>query len=176
MAMPDVPIIPSDGTTVITDGTTPTPLSHTIQYEDGDESFGPFRQGNKEYQVFRDRGQEYSARQTEDVDFRFTWTCHAVATTDASLPNILDIARWAGSWASAVSTLSTTGSRGDVKTVQIAWTAERSNFGGSADAVLTLKYCIVSNESFSQGIPGKWSIDAKVMIPQHDRNNAIAVA
>ena len=165
MTMPANPTVPKDGILTITDGTTPTPLSWEVMYEDGDFKVGKFRKDQMQLAKFKDRGKTYAVRETEDDDVQWSFTCHLVATTDSSSGTPLDVARRTGAWTAAKSTLPTSAGGGPTGTgaytIMIAWTAERSNFGGSADAGIALKYSSIVIDDVAEGVPGKFSISGE---------------
>lgn len=167
MALAAVPFIPADGALVFSDAAA-SPLSFTVPYEDGDLQFGEVMHSQKEVQAFLARGRFYSAREVEDVIPTFTFNAHLVGFTDATSATLLDIVRRAGTWAAATATLPSTagglvtgGARG-VWTMQMKWTGERTDFGGTADSTLTLKYCRI-RASFSEGVPGKITISGQAL-------------
>lgn len=155
MALAQAPLVPKDGTLVITDNAG-TPLSLTVQYEDGDFSIDNMQEDQWEVQTFLDRGTPYSVRRTEKSPLSFSFSAHAVALLgDGTTAGLADVVLKKGVWASASSKLPT--ANGDAYLVQVAWTGERSDFGASADAGLTLKYCRLKM-SFAEGVPGKINI------------------
>lgn len=156
MANASTPLIPKDGTIVITDGAA---LSFTVIYEDGDFQASDLKSDQMMTQVFKDRGIPSSARETErDEAIEGTFTCHAVAIVgDNTTATIGDIVLRKKVWAAYTSTAA---SYGDAKCVQVAWTGERTDVGATADAGITLKYCRLAGD-FSEGLPAKWSIKVK---------------
>ena len=148
------PTVPRDGVITITDGAS---LSSTVVYEDGDFVASGFREGQMATQVFKDRGIVYAFRKIEDQPFEGKFSCHVIGFKgDGATAVLLDIVRRADTWASYTSTLPSTA--GDVRTVQIAFLAERSNLGATADSGTTFKYCEITDASFEEGTPGKLSI------------------
>lgn len=150
-------MIPKDGTIVITDGAA---LSFTVIYEDGDLQVTGLMSSQMETQVFKDRGIPYSARETERTEaIEFSFTCHAMAIVgDNTTATIGDIVLRQKVWSAYTST--TPAANGDAKTVQVAFTGERTDLGATADTTLTLKYCRLSGD-FGEGLPSKWSIKGR---------------
>lgn len=159
MAFAAVPMLPPDGILTITDATG-TPLSFTVAYEDGDFAVDDLRQGGKEAMVLYDRKIPYALRGNGTPTIKGKFSCHALVFTDATNSNILDVVRGAGTWASFVSTGPTTS--GDLKTVTVKFTAEKSDFGNSADTYVTFKY-VYLKAAFAEGEPGKFSIDMEII-------------
>ena len=61
MAINSVPVVPRDGTITVSDATG-SPITLTVQYEDGDFQVGPLRESNMTTQAFFDRGIEFGVR------------------------------------------------------------------------------------------------------------------
>lgn len=148
------PLIPVDGSIVITDGAA---LTFTLNYEDGAfQVSGLNGQNQKSFVSFKSRGKTYAVRAVEDVDIEFSFTAHAVGIISDGTTAILgDVILKKGVWASASSKLPT--ASGDAYLLQVRWTGERTAFGASADSVLTLKYCALTMD-FSEGVPGQISV------------------
>jgi hypothetical protein len=149
------PLVPKDGSIVITDATG-TPLSLTILYEDGDLQVQGLMSDQMRKEEFKTRGIPYAVREVERMSIPFTFTCHAtgiIGDGSTALPG--DALLKLGAWASATSKASA--AQGGAYLLQLAWTGERSNFGATADSSITLKYCSFEVD-FAEGIPGKLSI------------------
>ena len=159
MALISVPMFPRDGSITIEDATA-TPISMTVQYEDGDFQFGPITQGQWSKMIVRDRGVMYGARNTEEQEVSFSFSAHATDFTDATEKTLMDVFRKAGPWSSGVSTL---GASADVWAVTVAFTAEQTDYGAGADSSVTLTYCW-ADVSFAEGEPGKFSISGTAML------------
>lgn len=153
MAFPTVPMLPPDGTLLITDGAA---LSFTLAYEDGDFSADDLRQGGKEAIIVYDRKVPYSLRGNGTPSIKGKFTAHALVFTDSATGNILDVVRGAGLWASFTTTAPS--NSGDLKTVTMRFTAERSDFGASTDTYVQYKY-VYLKAGFAEGEPGKFSIE-----------------
>ena len=148
------PLIPADGSTVITDGGA---LTLTVNYEDGDLSItGLNGQNQKSYQSFKHRGKTYAVRAVEDVDIEFSFTCHAVHIIgDGTTGTLGDAILRKAVWSAATSKLASTA--GDAYLLQVKWTGERTNFGATNDNTVQVKYCSLTLD-FSEGVPGKFSV------------------
>jgi hypothetical protein len=157
MSLAAAPLIPNDGS--LTFSSSGGGVSWTLQYEDGDFKFGPTAEGQKDVEKFFTRGAFYAARKTMDKVMPFSFTAHAVGFTDATAKTAYNMVRKLGPWAGATSTLPTTA--GDVWCLQTVFAGERTNFGASADASVTMKYCHMEIE-FSEGTPGKFTISGEL--------------
>jgi len=151
-----------DGTIVLNDGTTPTPLTLTIQYESGDLSISGLNYsstGPVEHTKYLDRGELGSVRKTNRSFPTGSFSCHMTELSDATNANIWDIVNRSGSFATAVSTL---GANADLYTLQIVLSVEGTNFGDASDHVLTLNNCRCSID-FSEGDPSSFTINFEVL-------------
>jgi len=148
-----------DGTIVINDGTSPTPLTLTVQFETGDFSISGLNQGNYEITKYLDRGDLGSIRKTNRSFPTGSFTAHMTDLSDGTDRLLWDAVNKTGAWASAVSTL---GSTADVYALQIVLTVEGTNFGDSTDHVLTLGNCHCSI-SFAEGDPNSFTLDFEVL-------------
>jgi len=159
MALATTPLVPKDGTIVFSDGAA---LTYTLVYEDGDLQVSDLKESQWVTQVFKDRGIPYSARDVErDEAIEFSFTAHAIGVVgDNTTATIGDVVMRLKVWAAATSTMPA--STGDVYTVQLAWTGERTDLGATADTTLTLKYCRLSMD-FAEGVPGKISVKGRAI-------------
>ena len=174
-AMPLNPIIPRDGTILLGDGTG-SPVLFTVAYEDGDLSLGGLVDGNDEQQVFMDRGIPYSIRKVAKKPIKFSLTAHAITFAHASTGNILDFLRRKNVYSANVSTLGSSGQLGDGMTFNMRFTAERSNFGDASDRYIELKYCMLEDNSFAEGLPGKFQLSGEAYILDSDQAASFVVA
>lgn len=143
-----------DGTILIEDGTTPTALAVTVQYEAGDFATEGFNESQHDVTVYPDRGDFGSLRKTNQKYPTFSFTAHMTDLSDATDKLLWNIVNKTGAFASAKSTSGTTA---DVYTVDITWTVEGTNFGDSADHSLKLEDCRLEI-SVSEGDPSSFSI------------------
>lgn len=147
-----------DGSIQVKDGTG-TPLSVTIQFENGDLSLSGTNQGNYEHTKYLDRGELGSLRKTNRMFPTGSFTCQMTDLSDATDRLIWDIVNKTGAFASAVSTL---GANADLYTLDIVLTIEGTNFGDSADHVLTMEDCRCSID-FAEGDPSNFTISFEVL-------------
>jgi len=148
-----------DGTIVLSDGTG-TPLTVTVQFENGDLSLSGTNQGNYEHTKYLDRGELGSIRKTNRMFPTGSFTCQMTDLSDATDRLIWDIVNKTNSFSAAVSTL---GTDADLYTLKIVLTIEGSNFGGGeADHVLNLNNCRCSID-FAEGDPNSFTINFEVL-------------
>ena len=147
-----------DGTLLIGDGTTPTPIDITIQYEAGDFSIDGLNEGLVETTAYLDRGVFATLRKTNASFPTFTFSAHFTDLSDSTSKTIYDVVRKTGAFASAVSTL---GANADAMTYKVTFTIEGTNFGDSADHVLVLNDCRLS-VSIAEGDPTSFSVSGTV--------------
>ncbi len=147
-----------DGSLVFSDGTTPTPLSLTVAYEAGDFSIDGLNEGLVDTTAYLDRGEFSTLRKTNRTFPSVSFTAHFTDLSDASNATLYDLARKSGYFASAVSTL---GANADAMTYKLVFTVEGTNFGDSADHVLTLNDVRVT-VSVAEGDPDTYNISGTV--------------
>jgi len=153
MALFGVPIVPRDGVFTLSDATG-TPITATVQYEDGDLKVDGFTEGFYDTEVFMDRGEQYAVRKTVRRTYGVSFSCHLTDLTDATEKVVLDAICKTGAFAAGIST---TAAKGDAWTLKSVWTVEQTNFGAAGDATLTLNH-IRWEGSISEGIPAKLSL------------------
>lgn len=147
-----------DGLLTFSDATTPTPLSLTVAFEAGDFSIDNLNEGLVDTTAYLDRGEFQTLRKTTRVFPSVSFTAHFTDLSDASNATLYDLARKSGYFASAVSTL---GANADAMTYKLVFTVEGTNFGDSADHVLTINDVRVT-VSVSEGDPNTYSISGTV--------------
>lgn len=148
-----------DGTIVINDGTSPTPLTLTVQFETGDFSISGLNQGNYEITKYLDRGDLGSVRKTARSFPTGSFSANMTDLSDGTDRLLWDAVNKTGAWSSAVSTL---GANADVFALQIVLSVEGTNFGDSTDHTLTLNNCHCSI-SFAEGDPNSFTLDFEVL-------------
>lgn len=147
-----------DGTILIEDGTTPTPISITVQYEAGDFSITGLNQSNTEATTYLDRGELGSVRKTSRTFPTFSFSAHMTDLSDATDKLLWDAVNKTGAFSSAISTGSTAS---DVFMLKVTLTVEGSNFGDSADHTLLMTNCHLSID-FAEGDPNTFTINGTV--------------
>lgn len=147
-----------DGTLVISDATTPTPISLTVQYEAGDFSLSGANEGNTEVTTYLDRGDLGSLRKTNRTFPSGSFTAHFTDIRSAE-KTLWALATWSGPFAAALSSI--TGS--DAKTYKsLVWTVEGTNFGDAADHILTLGDVRIDSVDVAEGDPNSYTINFTV--------------
>jgi len=147
-----------DGSLVVSDATTPTPITLTVQYEAGDFSLTGSNEGNSETTVYLDRGELGTLRKTNRSFPSGSFTAHFTDIRSAE-KTLWALATWSGPFATAVQSIA--GS--DVKTYKtLVWTVEGTNFGDAADHVLTLNDVRIDSVDVSEGDPNSYTINFTV--------------
>lgn len=179
MGLPSAPIIPKDGVLKVEDATA-TPIVFTCQFEDGDEKFTGLAKDQKNVTAYKDRGEVYSLREDEDIEaVEIEWSVHLIGLTDAAIATLFDALLKRGPvWASATNQLAAAYGGGTTGTwcVKLTWTAERSDFGGTADTSLAFKYFHADSVDIGISNPGKLTIKGRAFRMQHDVANWMTVA
>jgi len=147
-----------DGTILLEDGTTPTPISVTVQYEAGDFSISGLNQSNTEATTYLDRGELGSVRKTSRTFPTFSFSAHMTDLSDATDKQLWDAVNKTGAFASAIST---GGSASDVFMLKVTLTVEGSNFGDASDHLLVMTNCHCSID-FAEGDPNTFTINGTV--------------
>jgi hypothetical protein len=147
-----------DGQLVITDATTPTPISLTVQYEAGDFSISGSNEGNTEVTTYLDRGELGTLRKTNRLFPSGSFTAHFTDIRSAE-KTLWALATWSGPFATGVSSI--VGS--DVKVYKtLVWTVEGTNFGDAADHILTLGDVRIDSVDVAEGDPNSYTINFTV--------------
>jgi hypothetical protein len=151
-----------DGTILINDGTTPTPLALTVQYENGDFSLSGSNYsstGSVDHTKYLDRGELASVRRTSRTFPTGSFSAMLTDISDASNNTLWDAVNRSGSFAAAVSTL---GANADLYTLKITLTIEGTNFGDAADHVLIMNDCRCSID-VAEGDPDSVTLNFEVL-------------
>jgi len=143
-----------DGSILVEDATSPTPLSHTVVFEAGDFSVSGLMANQKEVTTYLDRGDLGSVRYTNQTFPTGSFTVHFTDLSDGSDSLLADALTKQGSFSSAVSTL---GTNAEVYTVKLTLTIEGTDHGDAADHTITLDDCACSVD-FSEGDPNSLSV------------------
>ena len=104
MAYSTAPKVRRDGKITLKDGTTPTPVSLIVAYEEGNFSFD---QTKSDRIVIRDRGTIGSVRKGDDQPITGSFTIYMRQFTSASAGSVLDFINKTGSYSANVSSSST---------------------------------------------------------------------
>lgn len=146
-----------DGVITLSDGTTPTPLTLTVQFESGDFSISGLNQGNTEATTYLDRGVLGSVRLTNQVFPTLTFSAHATDISDATNRTLWDAVNKTGSFASAVSTIGSS----DVYGLTVKLVIEGTNFGDPTDHEITCVGVHLSID-FAEGDPDSFTLNGTI--------------
>lgn len=148
MAYSTAPKVRRDGVIKLRDGTTPTPISLTVDYEEGNFSF---EQTKSDRTIIRDRGTIKSVRRGDDQPITGSFTIYMRQFTSASAGSVLDFINKTGSYAANVSSSSAVST--DEYAINIIFEVDGDAVGDSdGDTLATFDTCICV-ASFSEGDP-----------------------
>jgi hypothetical protein len=136
-----------------------SPITLTVQYENGDFSLTGSNQGNYDITKYLDRGDLGSVRKTARSFPTGSFSAHLTELSDATNLTLWDAVNRTGAFAAAVSTL---GANADVYTLNIVLTIEGTQFGDATDHVLTVNDCRCSID-VSEGDPDSFSLSFEVL-------------
>jgi hypothetical protein len=136
-----------------------SPVSMSVQYENGDFSLSGSNQGNYEHTKYLDRGELGSIRKTNRSFPTGSFTAQLTDLSDASNNTLWDAVNRSGSFAAAVSTL---GSTADLYTLNITLTIEGTQFGDATDHVLVMNDCRCSID-VAEGDPDSFTLNFEVL-------------
>lgn len=148
MAYSTAPKVRRDGKITLKDGTSPTPISLEVAYEEGNFSFD---QTKSDRIVIRDRGTIGSVRRGDDQPITGSFTIYMRQFTSASAGSVLDFINKTGSYSSNVSSDSTVST--DEYAINIEFEVDGDAVGDDdGDTTATFDTCICT-ASFSEGDP-----------------------
>jgi hypothetical protein len=146
-----------DGVITISDGTTPTPLSITVQFESGDFSISGLNQGNTEATTYLDRGVLGSVRLTNQTFPTLSFSAHATDISDATNRTLWDAVNKSGSFSAAQSTILSS----DVYGLTVKIVIEGTNFGDPSDHEISCVGVHLAID-FAEGDPNSFSLTGTV--------------
>jgi hypothetical protein len=153
MAYSTAPKVRRDGVIKLRDGTTPTPVSLTVDYEEGNFSFD---QTKADRTIIRDRGTIKSVRRGDDQPITGSFTIYMRQFTSSSAGSVLDFINKTGSYSSNVSSSSTVST--DEYAINIIFEVDGDAVGDSdGDTLATFDTCICT-ASFAEGDPNTITI------------------
>ena len=148
MAYSTAPKVRRDGKITLKDGTTPTPISLVVDYEEGNFSF---EQTKADRTIIRDRGTIKSVRKGDDQPLTGSFTIYMRQFTSASAGSVLDFINKTGSYSANVSSSSTVST--DEYAVNIEFEVDGDAVGDDdGDTTATFDTCICT-ASFAEGDP-----------------------
>lgn len=145
-----------DGLIILSDGTSPTPLSYTVALEAGDLSVTPMR---FTYTDLFDRCEIVGSRKTGVEPGSISFSVHMRQFTGGTDGSIIDFIEGTGAYSARVST---DAGEYEGNVLQVAYTAEGTNFGDSADHTITFGKCRLF-WSFAEGEPNTINIEGTVL-------------
>lgn len=153
MAYSTAPKVRRDGVIKLKDGTTPTPVSLTVDYEEGNFSF---EQTKADRTIIRDRGTIKSVRKGDDQPITGSFTIYMRQFTSSSAGSVLDFINKTGSYSSNVSASSAVST--DEYAINIVFEVDGDAVGDSdGDTLATFDTCICT-ASFAEGDPNTITI------------------
>jgi hypothetical protein len=158
MAESNIVKVKRDGTISLLDGTSPSPLSYVISAEPGDFNISVPAEVKND---FLDRGRLVgSVRYGDDqaVTGSFSVYYRGGLSVDGAAAALLDILNGTAFSYAASPWISTLGASAEVKTVDLVFTVEGTDFGDAADHVCTIEDCSIESYSIAEGDPNTISI------------------
>ena len=153
MAYSTAPKVRRDGVIKLRDGTSPTPISLTVDYEEGNFSF---EQTKSDRTIIRDRGTIKSVRRGDDQPITGSFTIYMRQFTSSSAGSVLDFINKTGSYSSNVSASSAVST--DEYAINIIFEVDGDAVGDSdGDTLATFDTCICT-ASFAEGDPNTITI------------------
>ena len=154
MAYSTAPKVRRDGKITLKDGTTPTPVSLVVAYEEGNFSFD---QTKSDRIVIRDRGTIGSVRRGDDQPITGSFTIYMRQFTSASAGSVLDFINKTGSYSANVSSDSTVST--DEYAINIEFEVDGDAVGDDdGDTTATFDTCICT-ASFAEGDPNQITVN-----------------
>jgi len=149
-----------DGTITLASGGG-SPITLTVQYENGDFSLTGANSGAGSYEItkYLDRGDLGTVRRTNRSFPTGSFSAHLTDLSDATQNTLWDAVNQSGSFSAAVSTL---GANADVYTLNITLSIEGTTLGEAADHVLVMNNCRCSID-VSEGDPDSFSLSFEVL-------------
>lgn len=156
MAYSTIPKTKRDGKIELLDGTTPTPVSLEVAYEDGNFTFSQPQQFSE--LVTMDRGNFAAIRKQDEQSITGSFSFHFRQFTSSSAGSIRDFINQANAYSGNVSTGSSGTPFVEHYCVDIKYTAEGTDFGDDNDHTVTLEKCVCSLD-FSEGDPSSFTLN-----------------
>ena len=154
MAYSTAPKVRRDGKITLKDGTTPTPVSLVVAYEEGNFSFD---QTKSDRIVIRDRGTIGSVRKGDDQPITGSFTIYMRQFTSASAGSVLDFINKTGSYSANVSSDSTVST--DEYAINIEFEVDGDAVGDDdGDTTATFDTCICT-ASLAEGDPNQITVN-----------------
>ena len=157
MAYSVIPKTKRDGKIDLLDGTSPTPISLEVAFEDGNFSFSQPQQFSE--LVVMDRGSFSAIRRQDEQAISGSFSFNFRQFTDGSeVGSVRDFINQSVNYSGNVSTGSAGSPFVEHYCVDIRYTAEGTDFGDDADHTVTLSKCVCSLD-FSEGDPSSFTLN-----------------
>ena len=150
----------TEGSIIVSDGTG-TPLTVTVQFDQGDFSISGLKDKLKDTTVYQSRGTVHSVRYTSRIFPSISFSCMVAEFSETSAGTVMDMitGKSGTPYAARVSTL---GATADVMTFDVKLTVEASSFeAGTSDLTLICEDVELSCD-ISEGDPDTCSISGTV--------------
>ena len=145
-----------DGTIVLSDGTSPSPLTYTVALEAGDLSVTPLRFA---YTDLMDRCELVGSRKSGVEPGSISFSVHMRQFTGGTDGSIIDFLEGTGAYSAR---LSTDSGEFEGNVLQVALTVEGTDHGDTADHVITFPKCRLFWD-FAEGEPNTLNITGTVL-------------
>lgn len=156
MAYSAIPKTKRDGTITLVDGTTPTPITLDVSYEDGNFSFSQPQQFSE--LVVMDRGNFAAVRKQDEQAITGSFSFHFRQFTDGTeLGSVRDFMNQSGAFSGNASTGTSGVPYIEHYTVDIKYTADSPDTA-EVDHTVTLSKCVCSLD-FSEGDPSSFTMN-----------------
>jgi len=144
-----------DGTLIIADGTSGTPLQITVSFDQGDFSISGLKAKLAETTAYETRGQLRSVRHTTRIYPTGSFSCMMADFSEASTGTVADAILKTGAFAAAVSTK---GADADVYCLSLSFICSGISHGDASDHSFSLNDCECSID-FSEGDGNSFTIN-----------------
>ena len=148
-----------DGSLLIKDSTG-TPVSITVQFEEGNFSLSGLQQDLTEVSAYLDRGSLCSLRKTNQVFPTFSFSSYMTHFTSGG-SGAISILEFIKQVDGGSSLTSGSASKGDVMTFEVSITVEGTDFSDTSDHKITMAECVLSVD-YAEGDPSTFSVSGTV--------------
>lgn len=155
MAYSTIPKVRRDGSLVLQDATSPTAVTLTVAYEEGNFSFDKPLDAQT---VIRDRSSIVAVRKgdEEPISGSFSFFFRAFTSSDAG--SVRDFIEGANAYSANISTGASGSPYIEHYAIDMVFTVEGNDLGDSADHTATFSKCVASL-SFAEGDPNTWTLN-----------------
>lgn len=155
MAIPSIPIIPKDISSITFSDATGTPISGTVSYSECNISISSIRQGGREVETYANKDDQiYAARLGPQQSVEISFSVDATELLNASDKLLVDAIRKTGAFAAGVSTWGS--DVADPWMLAVVLAVEGTDRGG-VDQTITFPY-FRGEVNLEVGRPSKWQV------------------